>query len=343
MKKSLLFGFAAALTLASCTTNDEVLDAAAQTPMEFSSFVNKGTKAPIDNSNLDNFSVFGYKYKKEGTASLIKVFDDVNVGKKGDTWSYITEGQSLRFWDKTCNYHFYAYAPTSIGVVISNPNTSGTATFTVTDFEVSNSNFTGHTDLLIAGREANSTEYGQVNFTFKHVLTKVSMTVEIVKALEDEAVVLNSAVLNNVYNKGTYTYNFSTQDSQDWAFKENEKVNFPMTISSPKPSIETTTSDLFRDLLMIPQEFDTNNKLTLDLSYSINGEEFTRNIDLSATNWAENMSILYTFTISADAINFSASVAEWNEYEGNTALGGDAETFPGATIKPLIPEGSGEI
>ena len=320
MKKSLLFGFAAAMTLASCTTNDEILGTAEQTAMEFSSFVNKSTKAPVDNLNFDGstFGVWGYKGKDTATPTQ-PIFDTqgttngttgtvggstdryktITCTKSGNTytWSYTP----LRFWDKTCKYEFYAFAPVNTAVKASIDNNK---VITIADFSV-NEVITDQIDLMMADKitRAKNT-VNNVQFNFRHLLTKVNIQFLKSEALKEADVVLRSAKLNNIGNKATYT---STTDNAAYAWgSTSEKIGFT-SVNTDKTLDGTTAVNMFADMLMIPQTFVASTEatpFTMDITYTINGETFTRNIYMGSTAWTKNMNILYTLTIDANAIIF---------------------------------------
>lgn len=330
MKKSLLFGFAAAMTLASCTTNDEILGTAEQTAMEFGSFVNKSTKAPITTGNITSsqFAVWGYKYKTTGTpADIVTVFDNVPVKYDKtvtpNAWIYNFDGQPLRYWDKTCTYDFYAYAPKE-NVSATALKDATTTTLTIKDFFVNqtpsasadadgdSTKYLMHTDLLIADAIENKVDYVKQNFTFHHVLTNVSINV---KKKKDFAgtVTFKSATLRGVTNSAiSYMHTFkkatTPETASTWFFsKENSTADF----KSGKPSgavITETGIALFTEMLMIPQKIAEN---TFDIVYTINGEEYSKTLSFAGT-WVANQKLVYNIEISATAIEFGVTtVADW--------------------------------
>lgn len=343
MKKNLLVGFVAAMTLASCTTNDEVLDAAAQTPMEFSSFVNKTTKAPLDLGGLQSagFSVWGYKQKTVADVStFIEVFQNTPLTYAESKWSYSTP---TRYWDKTCIYDFYAYAPTSVEAGIISPAAGGVATLKVPSFTVSNQpvNYSSHTDLLIADRIKGYNDYTSkaVEFTFRHALTKLS--IGFTTSLIDQTVLLKTATLKGVINNRQYTHSFTTEGENKitgvWTAVEKNtetelevassmdevKVDFPKQITTDV-TLGSTNTKVFTDLLMIPQEASGDNKKSLFIEYTINGELFTNTIDLSLNEgWNANQNIIYNINISATQITFNATVTPWEEKDPISPEGWD--------------------
>ncbi|MEG1615341.1 MAG: fimbrillin family protein [Bacteroidales bacterium] len=345
MKKSLLFGFAVALTLASCTTNDDVLDTAMQTPMEFSSFVNKGTKAPIGNDGdsaitAHQFGVWGYKYKSSistpETKDFVTVFGNIPVRHDGVAWTYITGNEKLRYWDKTCTYDFYAYAPKET-LTATSSKTATTTTLTVSNFNVNNvatprtgdnpTKYMDHTDLLIADAIERCVDYNNSQkFTFRHVLSNVSINVK-KKAGFAGDVKFTSAVLREVTNKATsYVHTFTkaqgvdqNQGSSTWNISTSGHTSNFSSAQHTTTVISEEGIPLFTEMLMIPQRIGES---TFDIVYTINGETFTRTLNFAGT-WAANQKITYNIEISANAIEFGVTtVTDW--------------TTPGTTVTPSI-------
>ena len=101
-------GIAAAAMLASCS-NDETMDIARNSQaIQFSSFVNKTTRATdIDNSNFKAFQVWGLMEKDGQTG---KPFEGTEVtSSDGSEWSYTTPV----YWEDGYKYSFVAVAPQS--------------------------------------------------------------------------------------------------------------------------------------------------------------------------------------------------------------------------------------
>lgn len=309
MKKYVLFGFAAAMTLASCTQS-EVLETAIESPMEFSSFVNKTTKAPVDDLNFEGstFGVWGYKGKGTETPTT-PIFDSQGTtgGKIGiagnekdnaETVKYTSKGWSydnLRFWDKTCNYAFLAYAPVDNSVTAT---INAEKDIIITDFTI-NSKIANQIDLVIAdpinlAKGILGNNNGKIQFNFRHILTKANIQFLKSTNLSSEEVKLVSAELKGIGSKATYA-------KKAWG-ETTIPVSF-QSIVEPTDLSDTTPTNMFKDMLMIPQSFEAG-KFNLDITYTINGEQFTRTIDLGTTPWTKNMNILYTLKIDASSIIF---------------------------------------
>lgn len=317
MKKGLLFGFAAALTLASCTTNDEVLEVAKQQEMSFTTFVDKATKGAIESLETDNatMGVWGYKVNVKGEthpvfasqktvdgnddAQLVTRGVDVKEGEtKLGTWSY----SPLRYWDITSSYTFYAVAPFKYieedkGLIGATCTNAGV--ITINDFELSSSQ-ANTVDLLVATKFAQSKEQvaqnPTINYTFNHVLSKINF--KFTKNTGDETVKVDYMNLKGVLSKANCTYTHGGTPVITWTTPTIAK-NYECDLLTAPNTI--TTSDAFinglTDLLVIPQ---TPTELTIDVTYWIGSEKFIKTGIALPTDyaWNPNMNITYNIVIS---------------------------------------------
>ena len=195
MKKFFLIGLAATAMLASCS-NDETVEMAQNTKaIGFSSFIDKSTRATdTDLTNLATIEVYGWR----GDA---QIFDkqEVTVDVSGNgTYT------PLQYWEPNYTYAFEAIAPKSgdKGVTFTAAKNGGTISF------VSNS----ETDLLyskasdkITG-EAITADPGKVNFTFKHLLSRVKFTFKNTFPANAAAKIsVKDVKITNAYQNGTIT------------------------------------------------------------------------------------------------------------------------------------------
>ena len=264
----------------------------------------------------------------------------VNVSATG----LYSTGNAVRYWpsgDKPDGLSFYAYYPAG-GTGISMPtNGLGATTFTAqtaaadqVDFMVAPvvaDQWYGHTN-------AGSSYKGTVNFTFKHVLTKVRFYFKTDNTDANTTVTLTNAQLKDVYKTNTLTTSYTNTGSTptanggtfsyDWGTADTA-ADFNITISGATPSTtnrvlstsETacTAADTF---LMVPQTIaDNSQKLTVTWTVTTAGVTTTntKTIDLydildSSENhitWGKNNQIAYTIVIGPKPIYFTAAVDSW--------------------------------
>lgn len=195
MKKLFLIGLAATAMLTSCN-NDETVEIAQNTKaIGFSSFIDKSTRATdTDITNLSSIEVYGWRGDDQ-------IFDAqaVTVDASGNgTYS------PIQYWEPNYTYAFEAIAPKSgeKGVTFVAAKDGGIITF-VSDSE---------TDLLYsksADKTIDSgitTTPGKVNFTFRHMLSRVKFTFK--NTFPDNAaakISVKDVKIINAYKNGTIT------------------------------------------------------------------------------------------------------------------------------------------
>jgi len=201
MKKSLLIIAAVAL-FAACSENDTVKDIDTQeVAIGFGSYINNTTKAELNNDWFANddensFGVYGFKIK-DATPTYDQIFSNEQV-----TWNETAsdwEHSTVRFWDKSKAYNFYAYAPYEANATF----TTATQKFSFSNLELiqqidalDNNSQPVVTDIAIAinqgvtyestlqtnhvttGASANGHHTGDVEFIFNHILSKLAFKIK---------------------------------------------------------------------------------------------------------------------------------------------------------------------
>ena len=331
MKKAVLLA-AAALSLVACgkTYLDEPV---AQNSIGFNTWTNNLTKAATrtagdsDFVDGDSFVVEGVK-TIENTPSV--VFDNVPVTKNGTDWKY----DNTRYWDsKASAYAFYA---------VSSPNT--TLSFgTNGKIAATEVTFSGDdNDILLANSvDVAHADFGKpVNFLFKHIGALVDLKVKKAAALNDATVAITGVSFEKIDGKANFTVTGydSNVPAVEWtnrdgntSYNNNSGV---VKVETLPNNVPTTATDLINKLVVIPQTL-TNTKL-LKISYEItdgagnvntfNNVEIqlnqfdkvddTDNEDEFISTWEASKHYVYTLTISANAITFTADITDWTSVEG---------------------------
>jgi len=190
MKKTLLLGVALATMMASCSS-DEVVDTPPQPTQRgigFSTFVDKNSRTNEDlitTDNLTEFAVYAMVKNPEGTVGALMTRQEVTKGTDGK-WTY----SPIKYWDGGYNYTFLAYAPVnriSVGsgegrqITVTPPTSVSTTDLGKVNFE----NRDGEIDFVAAFDNTYATtavpatgDISAINFTFKHVLCKVTFAFE---------------------------------------------------------------------------------------------------------------------------------------------------------------------
>lgn len=334
MKKCVLFGFAAAMTLASCTQN-EVLETSSQMDMSFGTFVDKSTKTTGAQENLEwkgsTFGVFGYYTSDVEWTEETTVFDNVEVtrGEAEGSWTY----EVIKKWVPKKNYRFFAYAPkTNSATVTADVNAS---TVIMTDFQVAGTADENKVipygpkkqiDLMVANRYDRDNRLafnnGVIGLNFKHILTNVNL---VFKSSSQYPVVLTKVQLNGVNTKGnavtttlpTTELNSLSTTWSDWSNSLSfagalNTEGTPLESTNPKENATVNEPGApfvsMANMLMIPQSF-AKDALTLDIEYTVGGAgengnaTFVRNIKLTngedgVNEWVSGTKITYNITIN---------------------------------------------
>ena len=323
MKKSYLMMAAAVAMLTACSQTDVLNEAQVQDEAQaigFSTYSNKVTRAIADTDlekYHETFGVWAYK-TYEGTDTSIMANYQVNKPAVGDeTWVYAGVGeQKLKYWDKRASYTFCAYAPYAAGVtidktskVISIPegeyaaNENLQATFSETlntnDFSGTGaSRLTESTDWMVADViSRNVKENALVVENFRHTMSKLIVCFKTEDDFAD-AITLNSVSVNNV--RGTGSYNSAT----GWAVAGAAK-----SISGLTGEIVKGKTYYSMEYLLIP----SNDAPNFSVNYTINGDTYDVKSEAITGINRFDANTVYTLTvsISADPIEFDATVVDW--------------------------------
>lgn len=174
MKKNILVTLAFA-SLISCSQEETINSPSHEAIVFDNTFVENTTRAAYDGSyttnSLEEFQVYGTITNKNGDTG--NIFDNVDVAKKGDAWTY---NVGLQYWIPGNSYSFAATVHGNEDDAISTE---------VNDFHmptaISVNDMSVQKDVLYAANgpiAADATTWGEtVSFIFHHLLSKVKFTV----------------------------------------------------------------------------------------------------------------------------------------------------------------------
>ena len=196
MKKSYLMIAAAVALLTACAEKDtfkEINDQEVEIGFD-GSFINKATRAELTNTwfaNADQNSFGVYGFRINGSAHE-QIFNNEKVtwDNTNSNWTHPT----VRFWDKSKEYNFYAYAPYEAVAGFANEKFTFDNLSLIQQIDaVDGSNKPLPTDLAIAikqnvtysqttanhaGNAAAGHHSGDVEFIFNHILSKLTFKVK---------------------------------------------------------------------------------------------------------------------------------------------------------------------
>ena len=271
MKKNYFLLAATTMMFAACAQTDlvnEVVTEEAPQAIGFETFAEKATRAKSQTTELSthhtNYYVWGYKNTDNSTL----VFAGQEVAAANN------EYKPVKYWDKAAStYYFYATAPSGFTfneVKSGNVVTQNGAYFTLSNVEMKCTNFTdgttqaqtalskdgGDIDYMISTTTAHNNTtaenqfYDPVNFNFKHILSRLNVTVND-KDNNTSDITLNFIKVIGLTTKATtFTSNENVMDSR-WVKDTSVKTDYVSTTSVNVPY--GTTGTYVLEALVIPQ------------------------------------------------------------------------------------------
>ena len=215
MKRFLSMALMVMVLLSSCTKED-VLEKNKNIAITFdNAFVDNPTRAQIDNSNLKEFSVWGYKNQVGGL-----FWSNEKVSKASGKWEY----QNLAYWEENNKYYIHALAPYNknyeFSAVTANDGTIQAQLNYSSDFE---------TDLVYAphARTIEEDEFEKstpeaIDLTFKHLLSRVRIQVVNELSNKHSRVLVTRLISGRFIQNGTV--NLSVDGSFEWKLGTDQHV-----------------------------------------------------------------------------------------------------------------------
>ena len=353
MKKILILAAIAAAAV-SCAKTYE-LTPTQESSIGFNTWSETLTKATVGGTfdKDDTFKVWGYK-TVSGTDH--NVFEGVTVTKKTDddnSWAY----DNLKYWDLSAtSYTFFAVSPAAAtGYTLNTANGAITASPSIA-FSGKNSDILVADKTVVAkGDDHYFNDFGRVNLSFNHVAALLDVNVKASAGLVAESAVVKvkSIQIQNIDSEGTFTvaggYTTDPVNNVDWTSAEEPAGTYTVsTFDQTKGTgnsyaldtdLGNTAQTFINKLVVMPQVFRTsgNQKQEVLITYSIQYENGAAtdfapaafslalfdivddqdNEDTHVSEWAPGTHYIYTITIDANAINFTASIENWKTAENN--------------------------
>lgn len=301
--------------------------------------------------------VFGDTATKLGTTCTYTGND--NASFHNSNWRYVDE----RFWDKWSNYNFIACAPAPVDTSINtlhftygdtievgaigtrgrdflaphyyltgkNLQSTPTATLINKGFNVEGEDL----DLMTSGlvTRPGSTQ-DQVQLSFKHILSKLNISIGKTAILNSSTVTIDSIVITGLSDKGSYKesmYDISTDaDVSGWTvlkpnnnpnyslyYKVTEQVHPALTNADTNPA--KVNPLYFIESLVIPQTIADTAKITLNYNIVTGAHKeyykYEKALKEIFTSFFDRKSYTIVFTIDPGIITFDAGVATWDNQD----------------------------
>ena len=324
--------------LATACSNDEVVKVAENSAaIGFSSFVNNSTRTDYGTTSdekLEAFNVYGVTW---GTVDPFQVFSGVNVSKSGEAWNYATETEPLRYWIPGNTYTFAAVAPID---AIADASADGKAVVTQgtdkTNGGVSTITFTnnGNVDLLFDAKDA-PTANQTVNFTLKHLLTRVKFQLTNKMNSDLYYIEVKDVKIKKVVKDATYTV---ANDAWTWNSEETNKTDFGFdVVYEGTKHTENGGKAISASHNLIPEvDAEYEATFTIVLYQDVDGEytavhtPYVHTVILPKVGYVAGNSYLFAADVTPqnidpegpdlEPITFSASVIDWVNVTPNPTL-----------------------
>ncbi|MEG1615335.1 MAG: fimbrillin family protein [Bacteroidales bacterium] len=309
-----IFISSALLLLSTACVKEEEMDSSHTEPMKFDSFVEQGTKAV--GSKLEDINstmgVWGYKFKK-GTSptssQYFPIFQSQTMSQsqivsfENNSWVYTPQ----RYWDSTCDYHFYAISPHSLDATCY----FNEGKLWINEFRV-NSNIEDQVDVLIAARK-DITSPQAVEFVFTHVLARVNFKLQSgIPAYGSDAdgnplyetIEVTRITLRDVFCQGIcgFTLTENKVNVHEWGYKQTDGILYDSYTKSFTPAVNLSykgeTKDGMMNLFLIPWP---TSDVRLDIEYKVGDVEFSKSDILlpeSINSWKPNVNYTYTLVLN---------------------------------------------
>lgn len=325
MKNYFLIGIAATAMLVSCS-NDETMETAQPTTkaIGFDGFVNKSTRGlsdDITNANFSEFQVWGWMAKGTQTATP---FGGTKVTKDGTTWGY----ENIQYWEPGYNYWFTAIAPvnaSNVNVIFTAPDPITSSSYGSIAFN----NGEGTTDLIwdIDNEWATQTVStdqcpGPINFTFKHLLSRVKFQFES-EYLDGSTMKVTDVKITNANMKATATLN--SNETATWSIDEDNKeaeLSFGDVLYPDNATTFTAGTTVWTDhKYMIPklgenQVYTVSFTLTRIFNDITETYEHIVKLPVPTDGWQQGHSYLFVAKFKPNCpIKFTATVEDWKNWE----------------------------
>ena len=301
----IIAGIAAVTALAACSTTvtGSAEDAAPSAAIRFAAAPTKA--AVISEANMDAFAVWGW-YREDATTTPVPVFDATPVTLSSGQWTY----DGTRYWLLGKTYNFTALHPADLPEGTTVEATADDGSITIKGFDAT---ATGEdaVDLMLATAGGITPEsisdIAPVGLKFEHLLARVNVLGAVMGGGQMH---VEEITLSGIPKEGDY-------ENGQWTTSESTGV-----ISGGEMLLNLTTgTDIFGDLLMIPQPVKD---FEMSITYTLNDETEEQQVSYSlpvgeVAEWEAGRSYRYTFTVdvAGNIIFMKPVVTEWN-----TATGG---------------------
>lgn len=265
-----------------------------------------GTRALIsttDDLRTLGFGVYGDKTVGTSSPSPQLVFNNIKVKVSGTSWDY----EPTKYWDRTADYRFVAYAPWAESVTSYNPENKKLTIEDIPQWQEVNSDVK---DYLVATSANTAETYisaygGTVSLAFQHILAQLTVNIAKVSSTADYKV-KGLSFESEVPTGVCYCVYDSSNESLDFSGSTDGQQNLLPTDANIEVG---TSSTQLAHYLVAPFDLgSTELKLSLKYTLGSSGPK-TVPVPLGITKFESNCSYVFNLRFEAGS-NISVSVTE---------------------------------
>ncbi len=315
MKKILLFAAAAMVSLSSCVQTDEVYTGG----VKEIGFKAGATRAAIEGGKITegNISVYGaWDADGDETAkNWVSYFTPNAVTEFVDKGGNIWGGTPAQYWPNVGHMQFIAHYPHNAGMNVALDAATG-----ITGYAVAGIAADSQVDVLFSDLVTAKTLGAQQSLIFHHAKALLKLVFNTTIDTDLHEVKLVSAKIADVVLGGDLNVTVANPHSTaEWTTATPTKQEYEFTNVPTTAMVKETNYDQTTSAMVVP-----GNQTKLTIVYTLNGEEKTATVDLSAeAAWVMGHKYTYTLTITPKFTNeilFDCTVDTWVEepgFEGN--------------------------
>lgn len=313
MKKHLFLFAAAAVALASCSSDDTIAENSSSVdnnqPQEIAikAFATPTTRAAVDGTEFPEIPMKVAAYDVTLNRDL---FGATTFSKNSTTWK---GGKYWPFATTTLNFLAIANANSDNATGVtwgeSSKDYASKVVIAMAD------NRTAQRDLMYAiGTGNNSSSFPTIPMEFKHAQAWIKFTVQAGDPTSATAITVNSIRLNSVSCQGTYTVtqtNFDQATGQAvagvWSAYAEEGYVGNVTLA-PSFTLSTSAAD-FGSLMVVPNQ----GMASFTINYTLDGKTYDYTYTPASTALAQAIKYTYNITLTVHEIEITPTVANWTE------------------------------
>ena len=334
MKKYFYLFAAAAVALASCSSDDTIAENSSvgnqqQKEIALSAFAQKATRAAIsDGTYPDNqvMQVAAYSFPKTSSWAAGGYFDKTPFnGTNATNWT----GTPKRYWPLSDAYvSFLAVTGVDAEDITFDQTEYSSVKHYASGAAVvyDAASFTAQGDLMYSGKQEEVTKSGNTltypddaDMVFKHALAQLNFKIRVPNAATYTDVIdVTSIVVNGAYQTGTFTITNTGYDTAGDPTPTGTWGSFGSATATTVPSSSYTAAlpndGTYADcgnVLLVPQASPTTSFTSFTINFTMHGKAYSFEYTPASTVLAQATKYIYNITFTLNEIIIDPVVTTW--------------------------------